>query len=85
MLETINRRNIEKHLIEYELEIVGHKLVDTFYDDRWYFHWTITLNQFQQFHSYAIPLLKKTFRCRREIAEDCFKWFYKQHGLRIKG
>ena len=34
---TINRGNVMKHLIEYQLDIVGKRLVDTLDDDKWYF------------------------------------------------
>ena len=80
----INRVNITKHLIEYELEMVGKTLVDTVDDDIWFFNFTMTRYQYHQFETYAIPLLKKVFKINRRKAESIFKWFYKHYGLRIK-
>lgn len=82
--DTINRINITKHLIEYELEMVGKTLVDTISDDNWHFNFTMTLNQYVQYKSYVIPLLKKTFKCNKRKAESIFKWYWKNFGLRIK-
>lgn len=85
MDQKINRANITMHLIEYELTMVGHTLLETIDDDKWYFNFTMTLAQREQFHDYAIPLLKKTFKCNKSRAEETFQWFYKQFGLRMKG
>jgi len=84
LVETVNRKNIERHLFEYQLEMVDKKLIDTLDDDNWRFNWTFTRNQYIQFKSYAIPLLKKTFKCRKSRAEEAFEFFYKSLGLRIK-
>ena len=81
---TINRINITTHLVEYELEMVGKTLVDAFNDDRWRFKFTMTRNQYVQYHSYVIPLLKKTFKVRKSKAEGIFEWYWQQFGLRIK-
>jgi len=45
----------------------------------------MTQEQHDQFKAYAIPLLKKVFKCRKARAEDTFNWFDLQFGLRIKG
>jgi hypothetical protein len=82
--ETINRINVTRHLIEYELKMVGKTLMDAFNDDKWQFKFTITRNQYIQYYSYAIPLLKKTFRIRKDKAEGIFEWYWKIFGLRIK-
>ena len=82
--EPVNRINITKHLIEYELEMVDKTLIDTLDDDYWYFNFTMTRNQHQQFRSYAIPLLKKVFKINKRKAESIFNWFYRNFGLRIK-
>jgi len=83
--QKVNRANITTHLIEYELEMVGHTLVETIDDDKWWFHWTMTRTQLEQFHAYAIPLIKKTFHCNRFRAEETYLWFRSQFGLRLKG
>ena len=59
MKAKVNRANITRHLIEYQLDMVGKRLVDTLDDDMWYFNWTMTQEQHEEFKRYAIPLLKK--------------------------
>jgi hypothetical protein len=82
--EKITRENISKHLIEYELKIVGKTLLDTVDDDKWYFNFTMTKEQNQNFKIYAIALLKKTFKFTKTKAENVYSWFDLQFGLRIK-
>lgn len=84
MKAKINRENITKHLIEYQLNMVGKKLEDTLDDDLWYFNNTMTPEQHEEFKSYAISLLKKVFKFNKKKAESTFGWFNLQFGLRIK-
>ena len=84
MKAKINRANITKHLIEYQLDMVGKRLVDTLDDDLWYFNWTMNPEQHEEFKRYAIPLLKKIFKFNKGRAEQTFDWFNLQFGLRIK-
>jgi hypothetical protein len=84
MKAKINRSNITRHLIEYQLDMVGKRLVDTLDDDMWYFNWTMTQEQHDKFKAYAIPLLKKIFKFNKGKAESTFQWFDLQFGLRIK-
>ena len=84
MKAKINRANITRHLIEYQLDMVGKRLVDTLDDDLWYFNWTMTQEQHEEFKRYAIPLLKKLFKFNKGRAESTFGWFDLQFGLRIK-
>ena len=84
MKAKVNRANITRHLIEYQLDMVGKRLVDTLDDDMWYFNWTMTQEQHEEFKRYAIPLIKKIFKCNKARAESTFGWFDMQFGLRIK-
>ena len=84
MKAKVNRSNITRHLIEYQLDMVGKRLVDTLDDDMWYFNWTMTQEQHEEFKRYAIPLLKKIFKFNKAKAEQTFDWFNLQFGLRIK-
>lgn len=80
----INRINISNHLLEYQLNLVGKQMIDMLEDDKWYFNWTLTSLQKEQFKAYSIPLLKKVFKFNKTKAENVFSWFYEQFGLRIK-
>ena len=85
MEQKINRANILNHLIEYELAMSGHTLIETLDDDHYFFNWTLTRTQFEEFRKYSIALIKKTFKCNSARANDTFGWFWKNFGLRIKG
>jgi hypothetical protein len=80
----VNRDNITRHLIEYQLEMVGKSMLDTLYDDQWYFNITMTSEEHQKFKAYTIPLLKKIFKFNKSKAEQTFDWFNLAYGLRIK-
>tara|TARA_R110000744_G_scaffold105075_4_gene201025 strand:+ start:1570 stop:1833 length:264 start_codon:yes stop_codon:yes gene_type:complete len=80
----INRSTITRHLIEYQLDIVGKRLVDTLDDDKWYFNWTMTREQSIEFRKYSIKALKKVFKFNTSKANTTFEWFNLQYGLRIK-
>lgn len=83
-MATINRENITKHLIEYQLEMVGKSMMDTLDDDKWYFNITMTTEQFEEFKKYSIKLIKKVFKCNTTKALRTFDWFNLTFGLRIK-
>ena len=80
----INRSNIMRHLIEYQLDIVGKRLVDTLDDDNWYSNWTMTSEQRIEFNKYAIKTMKKVFKFNTSKAKENTNWFNNQFGLRIK-
>lgn len=80
----INRTNIAEHLIRYQLEMIGKTYEEAQNDDMWFFNWTMTDEQYDQFKAYAIPLIKKVFKCNRAKAESTFGWFTLEFGLRIK-
>jgi hypothetical protein len=79
----INRETISDHLLEYQLDMVGKTVAEAYKTEEWYSKWTITEEQHEQFKSYAVPLLKKVFKCNKKRAEDIFGWFDLQFGLRI--
>ena len=80
----INRLNIGDHLVEYQLKLAGKTMADALKDTMWFFNWTITEEQYKQYKGYAIPLIKKIFKCNKARAEETFGWFNLNFGLRIK-
>lgn len=80
----INRDNIIRHLLEYQLAIVGKTMMDTLDDDKWYFNITITRDQHNEFRAYAMKLIRKTFKCNKLKGELRFNEFNNALGLRIK-
>jgi beta-xylosidase len=79
----INRTNIAEHLIRKQLEMVGKTWEEAQKDDMWFFNWTMTQEQADMFKAYAIPLIKKVFKCNRSRAEHTFSWFFLEFGLRV--
>lgn len=71
--------------INNQLSIVGKTLVDVESDDNFRFNNTITRNQYNSFRDHCIFLLQKNFKINRRKANDSFRWFYQNYGLRIKG
>jgi hypothetical protein len=81
---TINRTNINDHLIEYQLNMVGKTIEDAKQDEMWFHNFTMTSQQHEMFKCYAIPLLRKVFKFNKGKAEETFQWFDLGYGLRIK-
>lgn len=82
-MEKITRENIAEHLIRYQLEMVGKTWEDAMADQQWYYNFTMTQDQFDQFMAYALPLVKKVLRCNKSKAQIALDWFNLQFGLRI--
>ena len=80
----ITRENIARHLLEYQLNMIGKTTIQTRSVDEWYSKWTISKIEFQFFENYAIPLLRKTFKINKQKAEKIFNWFDMQFGLKRK-
>ena len=78
----INRTNIARHLLEYQLNMIGKTTVDAEKIDNWFDKLTITEIEYEFFKSYAIPLLRKTFKFNTKKAESTFAWFNLQFGLK---
>lgn len=79
----INRTNVADHLVDYQLTMVGKTIAEAIKTPEWYSKWTVTDEQYEQFKAYAIPLLKKIFKCNKKRAESIFGWFDLQFGLKI--
>ena len=79
----INRTNIAKYLLEFQLNMIGKTYYEAKHTEEWYSKWTMTMQQRTFFKAYAIPLLKKTFKCNKTKAEQTFEWFDFQFGLKI--
>jgi hypothetical protein len=80
----VNRENISEHLLDYQLDIIGKSIQEAHMTREWYNKWTMTQEQHDQFKAYALPLIKKVFKCNKSRAESTFDFFDLQFGLRIK-
>jgi hypothetical protein len=80
----ITRENIQTHLIEYQLNMIGKTINDVKDDEQWYHNNTFTQIQYELFKEYAVSLIKKTFKCNTKKAEQTFGWFNLNYGLRLQ-
>ena len=79
----INRETIADHLVDYQLNMIGRTIAEAIKTEKWYSEWTMTDEQHEQLKAYALPLIKKIFKCNKKRAEGIFGWFNLQFGLRI--
>ena len=79
----INRETITRHLIEYQLAMIGKTFQEAEDLPGWYSKWSMTAEQHSDFKAYALPLLKKVFKCNTNKARGTFEWFNLTFGLRI--
>jgi hypothetical protein len=82
-MEKITRENLAEHLVRHQLEMVGKTWEDAQNDEQWYYNITMRQDQFAEFMKYALPLVKKVFRCNKAKAQRILDWFNLQFGLRI--
>lgn len=79
----ITRENIGQHLIEMQLKMIGKTLDDVKGDLEWYHNNTITVEQLADFNVYALPLIKKVFKCNTNRAKLILSLFDLNYGLRV--
>ena len=79
----INRLNISDELIKYQFNMIGKTFQEAMNNPKWIVEWSITQLQHDEFKAYAIPLMKKVFKCNKTRAENNFLWFCEQFGLKI--
>lgn len=84
MAKIINRNNIYEHLLEKQFMLVERTMLDALFDKNWREEWRITKAQSVAFEKYAIPLIKKVFKCNKQKALSTFTWFKEMHSLKIK-
>lgn len=77
----ITRQNLSEHLFEKQLEIIGKSVQDAVTERNWRGEWCMTHEEFGKFRQYAIPLIKKTFKCNRSKAISTFNWFLINFGV----
>ena len=79
-----NRTNIARHLLEYQLNIIGKTTADTKKNPNWFEEWKITESDQEIFRQYAIYMLKKVFKFNTRKAIETFEWWRLHFGLHIK-
>lgn len=82
-MEKITRDNITSHLIDVQLKMIGRTRDDVKDDQEWYHNNTITREQLTDFNVYALPLIKKVFKCNTNRAKAILGNFDLNFGLRV--
>lgn len=84
----VNRSNISEHLLEYQLGLIGKTVKDVIhiqgYTHNWRNYFEYKNEHADKFRAYAIPLIKKVFKCNKKKAEATFDWFLLNFGLTVK-
>jgi hypothetical protein len=80
----IKKENLSKHLIEYQLAMIGKTYKEAEQTKEWFHKWTLTKEQYDEFYNYAIPLIMKELKIGKKKADYEFRWFDLAYGLRIK-
>lgn len=83
MAKKVNRQNIAEILFEYQLKLIDKTVKEAAENTKWRDEWVMTPEQGVRFVKYAIPLIKKTFKCSKSNAENTLHFFYAQFGLKI--
>lgn len=83
--DKITRDNITKHLLVYQLSLVGKTMLDTLDEEEWYKVFTLTREQKTEFDKYAMALIRKIFKCNKKKALEALSWFDLGYGLAVKG
>lgn len=80
----VTRENMIFHLMSYQFDLLDKDVVDAAMTVDWRLKWSITPKQLAYFKEYAIPLIKKVYRCNRSKAINTFDWFQDNYGLSIR-
>jgi len=82
-MEKITRDNITSHLIDVQLKMIGKTRDDVKDDQEWYHNNTLNREQLTDFNVYALPLIKKVYKCNTNRAKTILGWFNLNYGLRV--
>lgn len=84
MKNGINRTTIYEHLVEKQFNLIDKTIQDALLYPSWKDTWYISPKQKEEFKNYAVPLIKRVFKCNKKKAESTYDWFLLQHGLKVK-
>jgi hypothetical protein len=82
-MEKITRDNITNHLNDFQLKMIGKTRDEVIDDPEWFHNNTFTREQLTDFNVYALPLIKKVFKCNTNRAKYLLGWFNLNFGLRV--
>lgn len=77
------RDTLGMYLVEMQMEAIGKTFEDAESTPEWFNKFTMTQEEFLEFKSMAISIVKKVYKCNKRIAESNFDWWNLNWGLRI--
>ena len=82
----VTRNNLSEHLIEKQFSLIGKTVQEAVNSNtKWKEEWTISSEKQEEFIKYAIPLIKRVFKCSRSKAiSNALNPFLLNFGLKIK-
>lgn len=80
----ITRANIAEHLLEYQLSLIGKTVKEAICNKEWLREWSLPKEKSEEFKKYAIPLIKKVFKCNKGKATSTFNWWDLNWGLKTE-
>lgn len=81
-MSKIDRTNIADHLLKYQFNLINKTLSEAELNEDWIDEWSISQEKFEEFKKYAVPLIKKVFKCNKTRALSTFDWFNMSFGLK---
>lgn len=82
MATKVNRQNISEVLLEYQLSQIGKTVKDALETLNWREVWDYSKEKEDKFKQYAIPLIKKVFKCSKGKAISTLDWYILHFGLK---
>ncbi len=82
-MEKVTRDNLVTHLVTVQLKMIGKTIDDVKDDAQWFHNNTLTVEQIADFNVYALPVIKKAYKCNSNRAKRILAEFELGWGLRV--
>ena len=81
----MTNEELATHLLEEQYKIVGLS-IEQVKEMTWeeFMNYTITTEQYQEWHKQSVDLIRKKKRWNKAMAEKEVRWLDFQHGLKLK-
>lgn len=83
-MNPIKKEELITEMLNKQLSYVGKTIEDVKGEEEWYSNYAITEEQFQEWKSFCMDILKKKFKYPVKRAELEFSFFNLNYGLRVK-
>lgn len=80
----MKRDELVINILNAELKYINKTIEEVKEEENWYNTNTITEEQFEEWKTYSLALIKKYLKCNKATAEKEFSWFNLMYGLKIQ-